>query len=225
MDTQTYQELEKLGIDGNKVPEGEVKFLTKDLYCDISEDTQKWVKMPQNDKALAYRIETEVNPSAGILLRNLYTSKKESSRLTVTNGDGPYWHNFRNGLKLAWEMGVAVIVEGPKDARFLYQYDIPAIAYLGANPGKAHISILSKYLNNVIWIPDNEDLQYQVKEARKKALEEFERNKVRVTTIKIAAKDAGELKGNNSEIKRIQKIVKDISKMSGSGYNNVGNKV
>lgn len=49
------------------------------------------------------------------------------------------------------------VVESSFDAILLDQCDIPAVATLGANVSRRQIELLTKYFNNVIVIPDNDD--------------------------------------------------------------------
>lgn len=222
MDDYTKEVLEDLGMDVDKVPEGVVKVLESSQYRGINKETFKWSLKLQNKTALAYEVETEEKRMAGLVLRNLFLEKPDRAHLFVVlaeNEKGPFWHNFTPAIEQIWKTGVVVLVEGPKDARVLYQYDIPVMAYLGAVPTKEHFKVLYKYAHTVLWIPDVDlPLLDIVKRRRLRVEKEAKEVGLFIQRHIILAKDPAELVDKSDEIKKIQKIVENLSLLRGRGY-------
>lgn len=224
MDEATAQQLAKYGINSETVPEGTVKLLPRFQLLSLGGDVAKWAMRPNNDWAVAYEIETEEKRAVGLVLRNLHPKKPEAAHHTVTTEEIlPLWHNWTPALPHIWKTGTAVLVEGPKDARVLHSFDIPALAYLGSAPSTDHLKTLQRYAHTIVWIPDNEPLTYQVKVRREQVLEIAKSLGLCVRLPKIPAKDAGELVLKApQEIPKLRQKIQEISSLAGGGYRGLG---
>jgi len=201
MDDSTCQALRNLGIDPQTVPEGEVRLVNGlQIQANLGQKAAEWARDLANTPALAYRVETEHNRKAGVVLRNLHQGPQRA-HLTVTAGPGPHWHNLHVALPDIYKTGLAVIVEGPKDARALWANGVAVIAYLGPAPGKGHLKTIRRYAGTVVWLPDNDqapDPDVEEKDDPKerkiqrvqRAAEEIGIN---LMTPKYSAKDPAEL--------------------------------
>ncbi len=224
IDADTALVLRGYGINPDLVPDGTVRLLSAAVYGNINERTQKWVKSIHNLSALAYELETEAKRGAGVLLRNMFSDKERASRTTVATGDGPFWHNWSPSLPEVWRTGVAVLVEGPKDARVCWQYGIPAIAYLGGVPSREQFRIISKYATTVVWVPDQEDLLPQVASARRKVSDTASsfgillKNFVMRKPTTGGKVDPGDLVKMPDEVSRLQMFYRETVLIAGGGY-------
>jgi len=225
MTEETIQALVELGINPATVPKGAVKFLWAQEYRHINEETKRWASTPLNNRALAYEIETEHQRHVGILLRNLHKEKPLSAHLAVVPKEGTYWHNFSPALEHVWKTGVAVLVEGPKDARVLASYGVSqAMAYLGSAPSKAHLETISRYARALVWIPDNEPLDPAVVARRKWVEKAAKAFGLHLRIPKLPVKDPAMLAFEHSDcLQQLLKTVEETSKLLGGGY--VGDKV
>jgi len=219
-DPNTREVLDGFGIDPDKTPQGSVKYLRRDQYQALSMETFKWSMYPENDNVIAYAIDNEQKPGVGLVLRNLHRGKEKAKHLTEVPKDvqGPYWHNFHFSLETVWQTGVVVLVEGPKDARFLAQYGIPTWGYLGGVPSTEHLNCTQKYVHTAIWIPDNDNMTYEVKRRREDVQKSAERIGLRLRRLTINAKDPAELKGNIPEIRKILSSYQLACRLGGGGY-------
>jgi hypothetical protein len=210
--------LADLGIDGSTCPPGTVRLLKAEEYRHFDDVTFKWSLNPNNDRALAYEIETEHKRGVGVILRNLHREKAKKGHRTVVTVEPPLWHNFSPSLPKIWETGVAVLVEGPKDARVLHQEGIQAVAYLGAAPTSKHLKIMARYASVIIWIPDNEPLDPAVVRRREQVMEFATQHKLIMRQIKLPCKDAGELVDHPDYIPVLKSLVEEASLFNGGGY-------
>lgn len=152
--------LEKLRIDPETLPKGTMALLESSRYSSLCADARRWGSRAENRLALAYEIESEHRRGVGVLLRNLYDDHRKShcDAIPEENTSPPYFHNLSPSLPACWKTGIAVLCEGPKDARCLWSLGIPAIAYLGRSPTRAHLNCLSRYSSAIFWIPDSDVL-------------------------------------------------------------------
>lgn len=154
MDLRTA--LTNLGINPEAVPKGFVGLLEQSIIEKISPDAAQWTKRKNNGVALAYNIDTEFKQSVGLILRNLYFGKDRAHLTICYEKEEPTWALLQNSLPSFYRSRKAVIVEGPKDALVLHTLGIPAAAYLGASCSSKHLQVLAKYVEVVVWIPDND---------------------------------------------------------------------
>jgi len=226
MDPATEAVIVSLGIDPATIPDGTVKLLERDAMKAAGGRIESWSSHPNNRKALAYEVETESTRHVGVVLRNLFFEKEKRSHLTeVSPTEEALWHNFTPALPIIWETGVAVMVEGPKDARVLFGYMIPAVAYLGPVPSPDHWDVISRYAHSVLWIPDNEPLSRIVRDRREESRQTGRSKGVYVWDVKLPCKDAGALAQNHDELVKIQQKVIQLSKLRGGGYHALGQKI
>ena len=148
--------LTNLGINPSAVPKGFVGLLEKSVMAGISPNAAEWCKRRNNDVALAYNIDTEFKTSVGLILRNLHFGKDRAHLTVCYEKEEPTWALLQNSLPSFYESRKAVIVEGPKDALVLHTLGIPAAGYLGSSCSRGHLQVLSRYVEVVIWIPDND---------------------------------------------------------------------
>lgn len=215
-----------LGIDPTKLPSGTMGWMTAADYAGLTDVSEKFAtilksfaKNPDNKNVLVYEVENEHDRFVGLVLRNLHSVKARSRHLTVIfnseKGDefpGPFFHNLTPALELAWPSGPLVAVEGPKDARVLYQEGIPAVAYLGAAPSQEWLKSIRRYTSLLIWIPDNDgELDPKIEWRRKKVLDDAADLNIVVRTIKLrGSKDPGKLVDNPAEMARVKEIVGSV---------------
>lgn len=219
MDPATESVIASLGIDPATVPPGTVKLLHRPEMAAMGGRIESWSSHPNNREALAYEVETETRRHMGLVLRNLHRAKEKRSHLTEVNPtEEALWHNLTPSLPIIWEYGVAVLVEGPKDARVLYQYFIPSVAYLGPVPSPDHWTVMQRYAHTVIWIPDNEPMSFKTRQRRQQALESGKAKGLSIWEVKIPAKDAGELVKNHDELVKILRRVEEAAHLKGGGY-------
>ena len=140
--------------------------LVKDFeYRNLSPQISRWASKENNHEALCYRVETEFEEYNGIILRNLKSGKLRDQTL-MKSDKGPACFSFLHcNLPAFWETGVAVIVEGPKDALPFTANGIPTTAYLGITPTRKHLRVLRRYVKNLILVGDNEHLSTEEKRA------------------------------------------------------------
>lgn len=219
MDPATESTLRSLGIEPLAVPKGVVRLLQRSDMDAMGGRISSWSSHPNNHLALAYEVETETRRHVGVVLRNLHLDRGRKSHLTEVNEtEEALWHNFTPALPIIWSTGIAVLVEGPKDARILFEYAIPALAYLGQVPSPDHWEVVARYAHTVIWIPDNEVLTYKVRQRREQSHQSGKDRGLVVWEVKLPVKDAGELAGNHDELVKIQERVKQASLLRGGGY-------
>jgi hypothetical protein len=218
MDDPTKEVLLDFGIDPLTTPPGTVRLLSAAEFKHLGQRAFIWSLNPNNSQALAYEIETEHERHVGIVLRNLHSDKERAAHLTLVNGPGPFWHNFTPSLDWVWETGVAVLVEGPKDARFLYSHQIPAMAYLGAAPSTNHLRVLGRYTHTVIWIPDNEPLTREVVARRKQVMANATKQGLNIRQFRIPVKDPAELIRRPDYVPTLKSQVEEAAILSGGGW-------
>ena len=225
MDVKTSEVLSSLGIDPSSCPTGTVKLLDSSEYKHFNEEVFKWSLNIYNRQVLAYEIESEHKRGVGLILRNLFSEKSRASHRTVVSVEPPLWHNFTPALPLVWKLGVVVLVEGPKDARFLHQFGIPTVAYLGSAPSIKHIRSIHRYAKVILWIPDNEPLDESVKRRRNQVIETSLKLNITLRQIKLPCKDAGELKNHLDYIPKLKDLVEESSLLVGGGFSELGDEI
>lgn len=222
MDEATREVLEDFGIIPASCPDGTVRVIPKAQYMFLkTPESLYFSDDPMNKEVIAYEIENEHQRGVGLVLRNFYPRDRGGRHLTIipSGTQGPFWHNFTPALELTWKMGVAVLVEGPKDARVLFGYDVPAMAYLGAAPKKSHLRCIRRYAHSVIWIPDNDPvLTPEVEELRGAVIGDAKKYGISLYHVKIGVKDPGDLAKKPSEIHKIKQRVQEVSLTGGGGY-------
>lgn len=212
MNPKTAQYIETLGINPTTVPEGMVNLLKASTFSSLSPNALAWGQNPHNSEALAYLLETEFDPQAGIALRNLHMDKDKKDHLTVTKAKGVYWHNWTPALPYIWDTGTAVLVEGPKDARVAWSCGLKnVLAYLGSAPHRNHLKSLWRYCKSIIWLPDNDGSGVEIK-AREKASNTLMTKMGFTVWVKhLPTKDFGDLAFDprrDTVVKEIQEMVK-----------------
>lgn len=206
---RTQEELLKLGIEPSTVPPNQVKLLEASSFIHLSKKAFHWGSNPDNKLALAYCIDDEDKAFVGLVLRNLHGGAKRSS-ITVTTSKKALWHNLHPCLKEFYETGLAVLVEGPKDARVLWSNGIKATAYLGSQPSYDHLSVMKKYVNAILWIPDNDPPSREVQARKKKVLEEASSLGLLISELKIPEKDPAELVKSPVWFEKIKNRLEEI---------------
>jgi hypothetical protein len=204
MDETLKSILTDLGIDSGKCPENEVKLLNQSQIISLGGRATDWGKSIRNHPCLAYRVDSEFDSPVGLALRNLVKGEGKSSIL-VYKGEGPFWHNLSKTLEVFYKTNLAVLVEGPKDARVLWNKDIPAAAYLGSSPSYKQLLTISHYVDNILWIPDNDPPSRE----RDKRISETYKNcsklNLKLIEYSLEVKDPAELAFSESEFQRLEK--------------------
>jgi hypothetical protein len=209
METQLQQILEGLGINPRSMPPGQVNLLDRRQIHSLGGKAIPWAKDPLNSPALAYAIDDEHRTPVGMVLRNLH-SGPDRSHLTIVEGKGPFFHNLHCSLPVFYDTGVAVLVEGPKDARVLWTNGIPAAAYLGPAPGKEHLKVLNRYVDVILWIPDSDPYSFEVENRKKKVHQIAESIGINLIEFKIPEKDPAELIKNPSWFGKISARTEEL---------------
>jgi DNA primase len=98
---------------------------------------------------------------------------------------------------------IVYVVESSFDAIRLDQCDVPAVATLGSNVSRTQVELLTKYFNNVIVVPDNDDAGADM------AKRITEKMGSRATAIRLPQrfKDIGDM--TDSDIHELSKITKN----------------
>lgn len=195
--------LRDLGINPKSVPPGKVNLLNNQQISSLGETAKKWSLRPENHEALAYSLEDEFKVQ-GLVLRNLIKSGPAKAHLTVTNNEGPMWHGLLENLRTLYKNKLAVICEGPKDARVLISNGVPAAAYLTSVPSKGHLKVIKRYVNGIIWFPDQDYLTKEVRDRKDRVYQTCKEMNLKLYEHKIPAKDPGELAKNPEFLKRIR---------------------
>jgi hypothetical protein len=173
-----------------------------------------WIRSVNNREAIAYSVDHEHKPCVGIVLRNLHSGANKDHK-AITPDIKPLWHNFFSALPLAYQLGVVVLVEGPKDARVLSSADIPVIACLMAIPSHEHLRTIRRYAGTVLWIGDRDPVndgraEIRLNRARRQAKE----LDLGFFDFKIPCKDPAELAGNHEWFGKIRDRVLELSTLS-----------
>jgi len=159
MDGLAESEFRRLGIDPDTIPMGTASLVKADQYKAFGGRAFAWSINSQNDPAIAYEVETEHQRGVGVILRNLWPRSRGGAHLMLKPPeiDVPTWHNFSSAISHIWSSGIALLVEGPKDARVLWSNGIfPVVAYLGQAPSTKHLTCLRRYTKTILWYPDND---------------------------------------------------------------------
>jgi len=220
MDQATAEYFESLNIPPDSIPEGTVKLLGYMQYLNLKPpESTRWASHEDNQQALVYEIETEHKRAQGLILRNLYSGERRA-QLTITKTEGPFWHNWTPALPHMWATGVAVLVEGSKDARAGYAYGLPqTVAYLGQAPSQRHLKQIRRYCHTMVWVPDAEVLQPEVKARREQVERSAAKMGLLVRKVHIPKKDFGDLAlYMPDEFEPIREIVREASLLGGGGY-------
>lgn len=221
VDAQTAEVLTDLGIKIDTVPSGTVRLLQRWEIFEIGSAAKAWATSLDNAPALAYEIETETMRHVGLLLRNLYLDKsRRSMHVEAPTVREALWHDFSTALPQIWRSAVAVLVEGPKDAKVLFSYGIPAIAYLTGEPSQEHIKVLVRYAKALVWVPDSDlfERNYVKGKKRERVIALFKKYGFLYRVVKIPVGDPADLAGNFGEIKKLLDLVEQTSILVGGGY-------
>lgn len=217
MDTRTRETLLGLGIIPETVPPGSMRFLNWRALQSLGEkshDCRQWIRNPNNREAIGYSVDSEHKPCVGVVLRNLHTGLKKDHK-AITPDISPLWHNFIHALPQVYKLGVAVLCEGPKDARVLASAGIPAIACLGVIPSHEHLRVIRRYAGTVLWIGDQDQVDDGRAEIRLlRAKRQSRELGIGFYTYRISAKDPAELAGNTEELQRIRDRMLELSSFS-----------
>jgi hypothetical protein len=218
MDQSTAYHLELLGINPSTVPPGTVSLLSLDQLTSLGGDTASWASRPYNSPALAYEVETIKSRHVGLVLRNLYSDDRRSLKMDAPEQNLALWHNLTPSLPIVWSSGVALLVEGPKDARFLFSYGLPALAYLGSLPSPSHWDDLLLFCKAVMWLPDKDPFQLRVQKRRQESLLSAKLKGLIVWQVDLHAKDPAALVGNYDEIFALKSRYDELVTVVGGGY-------
>lgn len=219
MDAKTREILEGLGIPPATVPSGSVKFLGwKELRAlgERSRDCRLWTINHDNREAIAYSVDHEHKPCVGIVLRNLFSGQRKDHK-ALTPDLKPLWHNFHNALPQVYKLGVAVLVEGPKDARVLASADIPVIATLMAIPSHEHLRTIRRYAGTILWIGDRDVPDERVEIRLLRARRQSRELGLDFMEFKIPVKDPALLAGNIEWLSKIRDRVLELSSFKVAG--------
>lgn len=226
MDDSTKSILINLGLDPDRIPPNTVGVLQKEQVQQLSKSAHEWASNPYNTPCLAFLVETEHESSFGLVLRNLYRDERKAHLTVVKSSGVPIWHNLHAVLPQVYDLQTIVLVEGPKDARALYQYGVPAAAYLGASPRVGQLRTATRYAKTVIWIPDQFTDTVENKRLLRSTRESLNGHVKTWIEVSLHIKDPGELPQHSVERLRVLNQIESIIKIS-SGRSNfvLGNKV
>ena len=145
MDTNSV--LLSYGLDPSLIKPSQVKLATRqDLSIFSDSKLQSWLKSPDNDLLMVYRIESEFEEAAGFALRNLHSGPRKGHFFLERNSNlKPYFFNLHEALPEIWKTGRVCVVEGSKDALAVRQFGVPVIACLTAASKLSQLQVLSRY--------------------------------------------------------------------------------
>lgn len=210
MDEATKKVIKDLGIDPATVPPNQVRLLNAKEISSLGKEAEEWAKDTRNIPALAYSIDDEFKAPVGLVLRNLQKGA-DKRHLTVSKGEGPFWHNLHCSLPAFYESGIAVLVEGPKDARVLWSNGIPAAAYLGPAPGSEYLRVIKRYADVVLWIPDVDPETRILRNRKQQVHDQAKQLGLLLVEYKIEAKDPAELVDHPEGFTRILERVSELA--------------
>lgn len=212
MDEATEKVVISLGMDPSSIPVGSVKLLNASEISRLGNRALSWSRDPNNTPALAYAIDNEFETHVGVILRNLHPGKLKA-HLTITRGNGPFWHSFVDALPAFYDSGVAVLVEGPKDARILWSYRIAAAAYLGSSLGKSHLKVVRRYVSVALWIPDCDPPTKENQERKRSVKYAADEMGLRLVEFPIPLKDPADLVNEPSWFERITERIEELERL------------